>query len=303
MKNSLAQVDSSPVYFIDDKFAISLEFDNDTYYYTDYNYTYGLELEFTAPFLNTSPFRHVFPKATDNQINISGVSLVQRLYSPQDIHDTAIQFNDRPFAATLELTHFLYSRNAHSGLEFSSRLRLGVMGPAAGGAKLQQKIHDWIKSPDPLGWDYQISNYLIINYDFYIFYPILYRPDYKFGISGRARAGTLFDDFGAGINFAFGKKQFGQEKLKSRKFRFGFNTDAALRTVLYNATLQGGMFSNDNPYTIGRDEISPFVFSFNASIFIAYQAVCLSLEHNFLTKEFKSGISHAYSSIKLGLAF
>lgn len=298
-----AQVNASPFYFKNTNKSISLKFDNDTYYYTDYYYTYGLQIELVLPVFSKSALGIMFPKITDEALNTVGVSLSQKLYTPKNIHDTTIQFNDRPFAATVILSHFWYSRSLSSGIELSSAIKIGVIGPAAGGKILQQKIHEWINSPEPLGWDYQIANDLILNYDFHFFYPIIYHDSFKFGMTTKARIGTLFDDLSAGINFAFAKNQFSNGESKNKKLIFAVNSDAAVKTVLYNATLQGGMFSRENHYTLSRTELSPLVFSANISLSVKYYGFCLRVEHDFLTKEFKSGQNHNYAGISMGYSF
>jgi len=304
---SFSQVLSSPSFRNDirDK-SVSLISDNDTYYYTDYYYTNGLEFELILPVFNKTPFLPFFPKVVNHQKNRSGLSVSQKFYTPKNIRDTVIQFNDRPFAATLELNHFMLSLNMETGLNFSGRIRLGIIGPAAGGEALQKKIHEWNNSPIPNGWDYQIANDIILNYDFSVNYPFIYKPSYKFGIIGVGRLGTINDDLGCGLNFSFGNNRFTKElisdetiKSKRKKVRFFLNTDSFLKLVLFNATLQGGLFSQNQEYIIKQEDMSLLVFSANMEIGILWQGVSLSCEHNFITKEFESGDYHNYASIKL----
>ncbi len=290
--------------------SVSIKFDNDTYYLTDYYYTQGLEIELILPVFSRSFLSPIFPNVPKNPVLVAGISAAQRLYTPKNIRDTLVQFNDRPFAATLELGYFLVSLDAFSGLEMSGRLRIGIIGPAAGGEQLQRKIHDWIESPDPKGWNYQIANDIILNYDFIVNYPLAYKTSYKFGFTGGIRGGTLFDDLGLGLNFTFKKNQFklqDAENAKSGKTnkrpKFFFNTDAFLKLVLYNATLQGGIFSANDPYVLSFGEISHLVFSANATVGLLWQGIALSYGHNFLTREFKTGSVHNYGSVVLTVNF
>ncbi len=290
--------------------SVALKFDNDTYYYTDYYYTQGIELDLILPGFNDIVLSRIFPKVPENRKLLAGISLAQRLYTPKNIRDTLVQFNDRPFAATLELDYFVISKDITSGLKFTGRIRVGVMGPVAGGEQLQRKIHDWIHSPDAMGWDYQIANDIIINYDFFVNYPLFYNSSSKFGFTGGFRGGTLFDDIGVGVNAALGKNQFFNSSLKeelgsvtSKKPIFFLNTDAYFKLVLYNATLQGGLFSTNDPYVLTYHEISPLVFSVNATVGILWNGVSLSFGYNFLTREFKAGSSHSYGSAILKIYF
>ncbi len=302
---TLAQVNSSRVCWNDEKDkSISLQFDNDTYYYTDYYYTNGLEVELILPDITQSPTSAVFPKITDNQKLISGVGLAHRLYTPKNIRDTLIQFNDRPFAATLEINHFMFSKNQITGSSFSGQLQLGLMGPAAGGAQFHQLIHDWIQSPDPNGWDYQIANDIILNYNFQMYHPFIYTPSVSFGISGKIRAGTLFDDLGIGLHFATGKKQLKASSTSNfKKPQIFFTTDLDYKLVVYNATLQGGLFSTNDPYVMSFSSITPYVISAHARLGILWYGISLSYAHNYISKEFDAGESHNYGSFTLKIGF
>ena len=161
----------SQVYKVDNfSKSFTLQFDNDTYYETDYYYTYGLKLGVNQPVFGNTPWNIIFIK-THNPAIISGLDIAQKLYTPKNIRDTLIQLNDRPFAATLELSQTNISNDSVNGLIIQSTLRLGILGPAAGGELLQKKIHEWLVSPDPGGWKYQVQNSLTAQRDGP--YPIL----------------------------------------------------------------------------------------------------------------------------------
>ena len=297
---SFGQVIETPVFWkAQQPKSISLQFDNDTYYYTDYYYTVGIDIDLILPSFSKVPWMKVFPTVSKESKFTSGISLAQRLYTPKNIRDTLVQFNDRPFAATLELDQFAFSLETESGIEFYTRIRVGIMGPAAGGEYLQRLIHDWINSPDAKGWDYQIRNGIILNYDFMVSYPIYHGKSMNFSALGSVRAGTLFDDISAGFNFSFGNYRDSDRK----KFKYSISLDALSKLVGYNALLQGGIFASNDPYVLTYSEITPIVFSVNMTIGVSWYGVVLSVGHNFLTKEFDSGINHNYASIKLAYQF
>ncbi|PLX14624.1 MAG: hypothetical protein C0598_00800, partial [Marinilabiliales bacterium] len=200
---------------IEHKSSVSLQFDNDTYYYTDYYYTYGIEAKLMLPVFSRVPWMAIAPKLKGTKNINSEILLSQSLYTPKNIRDTIIQFNDRPFSATLELDQSFIS-NHDNGTSLISTIRLGIMGPAAGGEALQRLIHEWINSPDPQGWDYQIKNGVIINYDALVSYPIHSNESLSLSIMASARIGTLYDDLGAGINFSFNNNS----KANMNKLRY-----------------------------------------------------------------------------------
>lgn len=277
---------------------ISLQFDNDTYYYTDYYYTYGLEAKLKLPVFSRVPWTGIVPKFDGVGNLTSELILSQRLYTPKNIRDTAIQFNDRPFSATLELDQKFISYH-ENGTSFISTIRLGIMGPLAGGEAFQKLIHDWINSPDPQGWDYQIKNGVIINYDFLVSYPIIHNESLNLSVLASARVGTLFDDLGAGMNFSFSNFR----KANREKVRYYVALDAMTELVGYNALLQGGLFTENDPYVLTYNQITPIVFKANMTIGISWYGVGLSIGHNYLSREFDSGTNHNYSSVKLSYQF
>lgn len=268
----------------------TLQFDNDTYYETDYYYTYGLKLGINQPVFGLTPWKSIFIK-THNQTTISGLDITQKLYTPKNIRDTLIQFNDRPFAATLELSQTNISTDSITGLIIQSTLRLGILGPAAGGELLQNKIHEWIVSPDPGGWKYQIQNALIINYDIGISKPFIRNGIIRISGDGAARVGTLNDDLEAGINITL-------KSNPSKKFGIWLQLYGGSRFVVYNATLQGGFF-NDDCYNLSWEEITPLILIANAELGLRFRGMNLSYMHYYLTKEFDYGIDHNYGSFRL----
>jgi hypothetical protein len=281
----------SQVYKVDEYGkSLTFQFDNDTYYETDYYYTYGLKLGVNNPVFGKAPWNLIFIKS-NNPSKISGLDISQKLYTPENIRDTLIQFNDRPFAATLYLAQSNYSTDSITGVIIQSTLRLGILGPAAGGEILQKKIHEWIVSPDPGGWKYQINNALILNYDIGISNPFVSNDIIRISGDGTARIGTLNDDLEAGINLMFKSNQ-------QRKASIWFQLYGGSRFVVFNATLQGGLFNNDS-YSLSWNKITPLVFLANAEIGIRFKVINLSYQHFYLSKEFDSGIDHNYGSFRL----
>jgi lipid A 3-O-deacylase len=274
--------------------SFTLQFDNDTYYLTDYYYTYGLKLGVNQPVFGEVPWNKIFIK-THNPSIISGLDITQKLYTPKNIRDTLIQFNDRPFAATLELAQTNISTDSIKGLIIQSTLRLGIMGPAAGGELLQKKIHEWIISPDPGGWKYQIQNALILNYDIGISKPLFNNDIVRLSGDGILRIGTLNNDIEAGINLTI-------KSNPKKKFGVWIQLYGGSRFIAYNATLQGSFF-NDDSYTLNWEEITPVIIIANGEIGMRFRGINLSFTHYYLSKEFDNGISHYYGSFRLVIQF
>lgn len=277
---------------------VNIQFDNDTYYLTDYYYTYGLTIGFGNSIFTKTPWRTIFPKFKQNSIDFSQVSVSQKLYTPKNIRDTTIQFNDRPFAATLELEQIYQSYDSTRKVFIVSALRLGILGPAAGGELFQKKIHEWINSPDPNGWKYQIQNALILNYDFRLSYPLYDKNLIRVSGEGLVRVGTLNDDLELGFNFWAGR----HNPYSKNNFGGWIRLYGGGRLIAHNATLQGGLFS-ENTYSLSYNEISPLVFRGVIELGLYYREISLCFTHTYLSKEIDSGIDHNYGSFKLVIGF
>ena len=260
--------------------SISLEFDNDTYYYTDYYYTYGLQIKFYHPVFNKFPWNKYLPNVPDNNLTISGLALSQKLYTPKNIRDSLVQFNDRPFAATLEINYLFENHDTLTELIIKNNIRIGVMGPAAGGGAMQKEIHDWINSPYPQGWKYQISNDVILNYDLLLSYPIYFNDFLKISALGLLRVGTCNDDLSAGMEIIISRRY----QHLAQKPRFWVSLNSNLRYVFYDATMQGGLFST-NEYALKYDMLSHAVIGVSAEFGMEYSGFNLSYKHNYLTKD------------------
>ena len=283
---------------LENKRNVSIQFDNDTYYLTDYYYTYGLTIGFGNQVFKMSPWKAVFPKFKQNSLDLSQLSLSQKLYTPKNIRDTTIQFNDRPFAATLELEQIYQSYDSIRKVFIVSAIRLGILGPAAGGELFQKKIHEWINSPDPNGWNYQIQNTLILNYDFKLSYPLYNKKTIRISGEGIVRVGTLNDDLELGLNLHAGKPS----PVSNRRYGGWIRAYGSGRLIAHNSTLQGGFFSN-NPYSLSYNEISQVVFKGIIELGLYYKDISLCYSHTYLSKEFDAGVDHNYGSFKLVIGF
>ena len=287
---------------------MGVQFDNDTYYLTDYYYTSGIEMELVLPAFGNKKIWDWLPD--DQTPEWAGLSLSQRLYTPKNIRDTLIQFNDRPFAATLEIDYFFSKTNPANEMQWQARIRLGIIGPAAGGEAFQRKIHQWIDSPDPNGWEYEIANDLIANIDYILAYPVFLRKYFKFSAIGAVRAGTLFNDLNAGVSLQAGNnrmvainKDKEPDRNSGNKLIPYLTSDVSVRFVGYNATMQGGVFSRFNHHVISGKNISRVVLFSNTTLGILWYGMALSYTHSFLTREFNEGTSHQYGSFKLTVFF
>ncbi len=178
---------------------------------------------------------------------IFGWRIGQEQYTASDIKlpPEKVMPPDHPYAAWLYGGVFKQTRGA-DGTHLKLGLDLGCLGPCAGGEWAQTNLHRLINQPLPQGWSKQMRNEFgaMLYADAA---PVRWSPKAWLDITPNlhARFGNIFTDAGAGLTLRAGRLN----ALADQGAAYGFlRIDG--RAVGYNATLQGGYFSRDNPHTV-----------------------------------------------------
>ncbi|MFU8837340.1 MAG: lipid A deacylase LpxR family protein [Thiohalomonadaceae bacterium] len=158
-----AQQDNSPLF-------VSIQLENDFFANTgDRHYTHGSQLafaEFKEPSRWMADLAELAPLYRHGErLNMLSYTLGQKLFTPENIHSSELQEDDRPYAAYSYLSFSLMSQLEDDG-RFKHgnmlELTLGLVGPAALGAQLQTESHRLFGNALPEGWDHQLNNELIL---------------------------------------------------------------------------------------------------------------------------------------------
>lgn len=286
---------------------VRLHYENDFFTATDYYYSQGIALEMADPF-----FKRFFPAKlllTAGEPVQQGIAFEHNGFTPTSTESDSILYGDRPFAATLTARFFSISHHAGLGARITSSFSFGVIGPAAGGRAMQSTIHQWIDDDQPKGWQHQVQNDIVLNYNAGIERNLLKIPD-RFLLNGFASAqlGTLNTKLVTGAVLIIGKvnarlaASLGNQSAYSGKKTFSFHgyCQPQVSVVGYDATLQGGMFNKDSPYTIGAGSVSRVVFQTNMGLVMQTGPMYLEYFFTFLTREFDSGLSHTWGGVRVG---
>jgi len=282
-------------------------FDNDIFANTDYYYTNGTGFQLVTPLAKGSPLSHILPGMKDAQIDLNGFSITQNMYTPVNPDVTEIQYGDHPFAAYLTLGQFREVYDLEKKLSFKSKITFGVIGQDALGKEVQGTIHNI----HPVGWVNQINNDLILNYNFMVSKAVVSSSLYELNVTGTANIGTLYDNVSGGLDMRIGRfipvyrgpvSIFGLN-TPGNKWQYWFSVKGGIKAVAYDATLQGGMFSNGNPYVIATGDINRLVYYGSAGIAVYYRNVGLVYDQIFIAPEFKNARNFAWGSIKIEIAF
>ncbi|GAB2814070.1 hypothetical protein GCM10027043_12550 [Ferruginibacter profundus] len=279
-------------------------YDNDFFTKSDEYYSQGITLDMIHPAIKKFPLTKLLwkPFATTPQY---GMAFNLFGYTPTSIASDSILYGDRPFNANISLKTFLIQVDPAKKQQIATGFSIGIMGPNALGYQIQDNIHRWLKNPLPHGWQYQVQNDVILNYQMNYEKQLLSAGDH-FLLNGaaEARVGTLNDKLSGGFNFLAGRfnKRFLPVLYKNRKAEYYFYGQSRMNVIGYDATMQGGVFNRKNPYTIAGSDITRVTFQADAGLIVNFKKLYLSYTQSFLTKEFRTGHYHRWGGISVGFA-
>lgn len=278
-----------------------INYENDFFSASDKNYTQGYDLELVTPGLKRNPINCLFLKPRNSVVKY-GITVGQIGFTPEDYVSSKIQLGDRPFASTAMIKSFKVATDTLKKQRISQSLLLGLIGPASFGKEIQTGIHRAIGDKMPGGWDNQIKNDVILNY----------RLDYEkqllkirniFALNGNSsvQAGTLFTNAAVGANAVFGIIDAPFSSGNDRKkFQLYAYAQPVARVVGYDATMQGGVFNRESPYTIPTADVKRFVGQFNYGIVMKAGKLYLEYARTEISKEFKTGEAAGWGGVKIG---
>ncbi|WP_026898652.1 lipid A deacylase LpxR family protein [Daejeonella oryzae] len=285
--------------------------DNDAYlaYGQDRYYTNGLFIT----------FRH----ATDQRkLNKTVNKLIweaeagQKMYNPQSGYIPDVKFVDRPFAAYLYAGGSLnWHYNSENALKVS--LQAGTIGPSALGQDAQTLLHDIAGFYTIEGWETQVKDEFGLNAKIQ-FDKFLHRSKSNtvdFSVNTFANIGNTFSGIGTGILFRAGiinpfynsaisnsrLSNNSASKVAEEKESF-FYAKPVLQYVAYDATTEGGLFTDDKgPITF---DVKPLVFSQQLGYMFSKNRFTADFSLIFKSREIKSEAkAHQYGSIALYYKF
>ena len=307
-KISYSQRTENAIYFSDKKSRIVLEIENDMLFNTDSYYTSGQALSYTNKNFRKTPAQLILNLVTKKDIDITGIGFQQRIYTPYSIEQPNAIDNDRPYSAYFLLTNYSVFINAEHKVIFSNELGIGLMGPAALGEQSQSFIHNLIGSPAPIGWESQLNNTFLIDYNFRVeknFFNGFIAE--HFIPYAEARIGTLTDHIKLGVKLRVGNKnksvlELANKKTIERKLSWEWILGANLQGVFYDATLEGGLFNKDKTL-LPKQDIIEQQYQFRMGINLYYKRISFRYMINYNSKNFTNSVIHKYGSANFGFSF
>ncbi|HAI76392.1 MAG TPA: hypothetical protein DCM08_09100, partial [Microscillaceae bacterium] len=261
--STTAQEKAHPLRFL------QLEYDNDVFSAEDWYYTQGIKVTWLAPKLGKSPLRKLLlNNRKDTQIvHHYGLQWTHSMYTPSLLTVNFVLPNDRPYASYMYVTQQHWMLHPTKKYRLFSQIGIGMMGPAALAEPMQRLIHYATGSVQPGGWKFQLQNDLVLQYEV--------RCDYSFSRKqvpswietigfAQARLGLPLTDASAGVMLRLGKmKPFCSQLFSTsggaaaEKTSYGwFYLQGQSYIVGYNATMSGGIWSQDSPYLLPERRVN-----------------------------------------------
>ncbi|MEA1890565.1 MAG: lipid A deacylase LpxR family protein [Pseudomonadota bacterium] len=195
------------------------EFDNDILFGKDSGLTSGWSLQKHTPIaeswskLEGAPgfigrWGARIPTLTaDGLFKRAGIAIGQVMQTSTDLSRSDLIEDDVPYAGALTVQATWYAFNDDQFRGFQTTV--GVVGPASLAEQTQKFVHNLIDSDDPKGWDNQLSNEPVINFN-YMYKRKLWRtgspPSLSFDTSacGNVVLGNMFTQALASLEMRFG---------------------------------------------------------------------------------------------------
>ena len=288
---------------IDDQTIFSLIFSNDIFNKTDYYYTNGVLFDLKHPLFSKGNIKNIFITGGDK--SSYSLSAISKIYTPENLKTSEIIYDDRPYCAYSILS---YNKNEiFEAFDFvlNSELQVGVIGPAALGDKIQINLHKWLDNTIPKGWDNQIKNDIILNYNVMFDKRVYYNSYFALNSYSTVRVGTLHSDITIGGRADIGFLNYGFSGNSSwfdwnrDSWKFSLFADISGKLVVYDATLQGGLFNRNSPHTLDYSEITPVILQIKPGLMLQYKKFGMELRDIYSTKSFDNGKSHMWGMINL----
>jgi lipid A 3-O-deacylase len=276
----------------------------------DRYYTNGLALNFRTA-LNELKFKNKNLRKMILELEVG-----QKIFNPQSGSISNSIYVDRPFAGYLyggASLNLLYQSENNLKLSLSG----GTIGPSSLAKEAQELMHNVIGFYEIDGWQWQVNNELAINASAEYNYLINRFANDKIDFTANSyiNIGNTFSGTGVGLTFRSGainplfKSATSQSRISNNatpkeltEKEFFFYAKPMLNYVIYDATIQGGLFNKDKGPIVF--DAKPLVFSQQIGATYSKNRITADFSILFKTKEVKSSAKpHQYGSIALFYRF
>lgn len=293
---------------------LNIALDNDLFNNTDRYYTNGIKIKYQSPAFAFWKINSLLPISERNTMEYNSLEIHHAMFTPFTTKNPPLLKDDRPYASTLMVRFVRKAENPEKGTIQKASIDIGVIGQAALGSLMQEGVHASLPSNDePLGWETQIANDIILNYNYELIQKLFSAGILNTYSRTAIAIGTLNTDFTTGLGFKIGREKYflsplpdnfnKLDNLNENRFDFSLQTNFWTAIVGYNATLNGGLLNKNNIYVLEPHEIERLLFNAEAILSVSYRKIGISLAQYFVSKEYKKGKNHHWGQIGLNFEF
>ncbi|MEN8138713.1 MAG: lipid A deacylase LpxR family protein [Bacteroidota bacterium] len=301
---SFAAKAQETAYFVETKSyqrAFGLTVENDMFFQTDHYYSAGESIHFIHPAISKSPFNRLLISMFNlGDVVYNGLKIDHKIFTPTDTPNAGLKIGDRPYASSLSISQFKVVENSEYAYRISSRFSLGIIGEYARGRELQSKIHEITPSEVPLGWEYQVKNDLLLNYYIKLDKGIYSSEYFEWLASASVNLGTVNNDIAFSTNARVGLIDSYFESYspgKNSGFRTWMELSYKVKTIAYNAYLEGGLINRNSPYIIENGDMNRMSQKIGVHFFIQYNKHRIVFEGYRISPEFVGALWHQWGGI------
>jgi lipid A 3-O-deacylase len=277
-----------------------LAYDNDFFTATDRYFTQGITLELVTPRLARMPLMQVLTAPRGSQVRF-GVAYVDDGYTASDLRASQILSGDHPYAGTKQLRAFTLALDTLRQQRVSSSLTLGIIGPGAAGREIQTFIHRQTGNTIPKGWGNQIRNDLILNYEAGVERALVRVPGMLLTGTGMARVGTYNTAATLATTLFAGRVASPFSTFRSSRRSLYAYVKPQLNAVVYDATLQGGLFNRTSPYTIAARDLGRLVYRQQVGLVFRSGRRYVEYYQTSASPEFRGARAHRTGGFQIGI--
>ncbi len=283
---------------------IQFHYSNDFFTATDHYYTQGVRLELALPAFRFLRKTYLFPKLKSGADEAFTLAFNQQCFTPTSLYNDNILFGDRPFAGAISLSAQRISTDTLQHLKLSSELQLGGVGPCSNCEETQRTIHDWLDNIDPHGWQHQIRNAPLVNYNLQLEKGFVNAKNLRVAGVGTARVGSLYTNLQMGAVIRAGRmNNYFHPWQKGRDFRCWIVVGGSVLGVGYNATMQGGLMGEKSVHVLSPNQINRVVWRADYGLEVAYKKLNVHYLFVDISPEFKTGLRHRWGHCKISVSF
>jgi hypothetical protein len=318
---------------------------NDLYQYSfkaDRYFTNGAQVVVAHPIFDNKVARALLISSKSYYKSEYSLAIGQDIFTPEDIMRTEVDSTDRPYSGLLYATYTRHSNNIQIARKLVSKLYLGVQGPISGAEATQNWIHKETESEPPKGWDNQIANGLIIDYEIkqQKMLPIRARH-WEVNTNAVVHVGTIYNFAQAGLATKLGwfnnsyfnfdglynrrakkatyvmddirwlkkRRTAHPEKAKSRTnyinrdFQFYLFANFNLGYMFYDGTKSGSLIAfGESPYTLINNELDKDYSNLTQGITLNYRSVFIQYERVIKRDVIKGEGYYGWGQIRLSIS-